>query len=511
MANQAQPENQQQLPTSLDGIVALITSSTSPVALAEQLREFSKNRDGEQELILASSLPGGQEPLEILDVKNHTVGWAFILSARLAAIASKTIETGVPPLQALSHFCENHDPEQAALVPDRMTLFARSLVEYVELSNEHELPACVPLLLTLLNRSQGGLATLSPIHALFARLCVRTRNFDVSLPVLRTPITAFSPTHIPSQSQSQSTASSSSLAGAMVSQPSSERSTAKSHSQKGAGSELLLNYTDHLVYHYAGGLTFAVLNHWAEAEEFFEIVVTAPIQSVPSAIQLEAMKKLALVQLILYGKTKELPKYTSSALPRLFRNSPYAALVNAFPLQRRELRATLDKERSVFEQDKNLGLVNLVLTFAPRWCLQKLTATYSTLSLKEIVEHVGLTDGTAGTAIEQARELASSMIANGEIAAELDAEGFVHFADVDPAHVISKEKVERLLRGAQSHASMLADLDREVLRSKEFLGKALKNRDDGWGASEDDMMFGGMAEMKGRGHGMDWAEENLFE
>ena len=46
---------------------------------------------------------------------------------------------------------------------------------------------------------------------------------------------------------------------------------------------------------------FGALKRWKEAEEFFEIVVTSPAQT-PAAIQLEALKKLTLVQLILYGK-----------------------------------------------------------------------------------------------------------------------------------------------------------------------------------------------------------------
>ena len=67
-----------------------------------------------------------------------------------------------------------------------------------------------------------------------------------------------------------------------------------------------LHYNDNLLYHYAGGVVFGALKRWKEAEEFFEIVVTAPAQ-VPAAIQLEALKKLSLVQLILYGKARQCP------------------------------------------------------------------------------------------------------------------------------------------------------------------------------------------------------------
>ena len=62
-----------------------------------------------------------------------------------------------------------------------------------------------------------------------------------------------------------------------------------------------LTYNDDLIYHYARGIVFGALKRWKEAEEFFEIVVTSLAQTT-AAIQLEALKKLTLVQLILYGK-----------------------------------------------------------------------------------------------------------------------------------------------------------------------------------------------------------------
>lgn len=64
-----------------------------------------------------------------------------------------------------------------------------------------------------------------------------------------------------------------------------------------------LHYNDNLVYHYSGGMALGALKRWREAEEFFELCVSAPAQ-VPAAIQLEAYKKLVLVQLIQYGEVR---------------------------------------------------------------------------------------------------------------------------------------------------------------------------------------------------------------
>jgi hypothetical protein len=84
-----------------------------------------------------------------------------------------------------------------------------------------------------------------------------------------------------------------------------------------------LTYNDNLMYHYLGGVVLAVLKKWAEAEEYFEICVTAP-GAVPAALQLEALKKLRLVQLISRG-TVSVPSplcISSETTERRSRSSP---------------------------------------------------------------------------------------------------------------------------------------------------------------------------------------------
>lgn len=96
---------------------------------------------------------------------------------------------------------------------------------------------------------------------LFIQTCVATGHFTTALPILAVPITSVD--------------------------------TSVSD----------LHYNDNLVYHYSGGMALAALKRWREAEEFFELCVSAPAQ-VPAAIQLEAYKKLVLVQLIQYGEVR---------------------------------------------------------------------------------------------------------------------------------------------------------------------------------------------------------------
>ena len=238
----------------------------------------------------------------------------------------------------------------------------------------------------LTTRYPPSLSYLTPLHPLFLTTVVRSKHYAFALPLLSTPITAISLVLCPD-----------------------------------------LTYNDNLVYHYTGGLVWAALKKWSEAEEFFESVVCAPGQgAVGSALQLEALKKLVLVQLISKGKvrlpsrsltqiliflqTTPPPKYTNTILLRLFKQTAYHTFVNAYPHQRTNLVALVKKESELFNdvrsclhsfsdelrelfffcQEKNLGLMLQAIERAPRWSIKKLTGTYLTLGLTEIGQTVGI-------------------------------------------------------------------------------------------------------------------------
>lgn len=128
-----------------------------------------------------------------------------------------------------------------------------------------------------------------------------------------------------------------------------------------------LHYNDNLIYHYTGGVILAMLKRWSEAEEFFEICATAP-GTVPAALQMEALKKLRLVQLISKGKVRlffvtsryescftdlntkvtALPKYAHPILSRQFKASPYHQFISSYPHNVDALKEILQKERPLF-------------------------------------------------------------------------------------------------------------------------------------------------------------------
>jgi COP9 signalosome complex subunit 3 len=187
------------------------------------------------------------------------------------------------------------------------------------------------------------------VHQTFLNACVRLRLYQVALPILNNRVAQIDKSIYP------------------------------------------ITYLDNLLYHYYGAFIYIALKQWAEAEEFLEMVVAAPISSgVPSAIQMEAMKKLSLVQLIRYGTLKPLPKYVPGLFAKAIKQSSYGQFAKVYPAGAVQLVA--EKEQKTFFGDFNVGLVREAIDMAPRWKLRTLTKTYLTLSLAEIGKEIGMAD-----------------------------------------------------------------------------------------------------------------------
>ncbi|KAF7340947.1 PCI domain-containing protein [Mycena sanguinolenta] len=377
-----------------------------------------------------SPLASGQDPLSVLDMRQNTLGVLYIMSARL-----NTTNAPVAP-QAVVTFCQSFLTEQARLAPERVTMLARGIMRLAQQHNN--MSWAVAPLYNLLRRYPPDLSYLTSFHHIFLQVCLITNQPAAALPILSVPIANIS--------------------------------TALSD----------LSYNDNLMYHYLGGVVLAVLKKWAEAEEYFEICVTAP-GAVPAALQLEALKKLRLVQLISRGEVLPLPKYAHAALSRILKNSIYTDLINAYPQNTERLHALLEKEKQTFSSERNLGLVTQAIDRAPRWTLKKLTSTYVTLGLGDIARVVGIQSE------DEVRALILSMIETGDISAQISASGTVTFSDPPPQ--FTKEEVDHVLHSAQAQSALLESLDLEMSRSKEFISKALKTQDSSWAPNPEEELY----------------------
>ncbi|EJD54221.1 hypothetical protein AURDEDRAFT_109958 [Auricularia subglabra TFB-10046 SS5] len=406
---------------SLDDVIAYATGphGTNYGSVATALRNFVRKDKDASEVILASAASSGQDPLTVLIPQVHTLAYLYILSARLA-----TATTPVSPA-VVNNFCKVADAGQLRHAPERVTKLAEAILKAAD--GAGNIRAAVAPLRSLVLRYPLTPNHLTSVHPIFVHACVKSHYFTIALPVLNAPITEID---------------------------------AKAYD---------LTYHTSLNYHYAGGLCLAALKRYREAEDFLEIVVSSPAQGPPAALQLDALNKLALIQLIVYGKTNPPPKYTHAILTRIFKASPYSALAKAYPGA--AAAALADKEGKTWVGDQAAGLVRQALARAPRWALRKLTETYVTLGLGEIGRAVGIESEA------EVRAVVLSMIEAGEIHAQISAEGTVTF--LDPPTSFTKEDIEGLLEDAQVHAQLLQEFDRELERSRDFLQKAVRDREGG--------------------------------
>jgi len=430
----------------IDHVLGQITSSNNIATLNHTLKNGLQRET--KEAVLCSFLSNGQDPLLVLDVRTHTLGVLYIISARASA---RFTNIPPPPWPVVDAFCRNFNPDHARLAPERVTKLAKGIQRIASHFGNPAL-AILPLY-NLVAQYPHNSSYLTTIHPIFLLTCVSTHNFQYAIPVLSHPIT--------------------------------EIDTATLSPD--------LHYTDNLTYHYTGGIALAALKKWKEAEEFFEICVTSP-GNYPAALQMEALKKLRLVQLISTGKVSTLPKYTHPLLLRLFKATPYNAFINAYPHNSELMRDIYEKDRQTFQTDRNVGLLQQAAVRAPRWVLKKLTATYVTLHLSDIARVVKI-DSENGV-----RALLLSMIESNDITAQISADGTVTFSD--PPAQFTKEQVDNMLRNVQQQTGLLAYIEQEVGRSKEFLNKAVKTNDSGWAPSTEEDIFANIS-------GQTW-EDNVY-
>ncbi|KXN85814.1 COP9 signalosome complex subunit 3 [Leucoagaricus sp. SymC.cos] len=426
----------------LDTLIAQITSSTNPRQLNELLRNIQNDT---REVILASTLSNGQDPLGMLDVRVDSLGVLFILYVILLICQFDVNQVRYAPERVIVVGKNLH---RLALHYNNVSVLLTYICERrTEVADcgllKQQLAAIIPLR-ALIQRYVPDPSYLTALHSQFLLLCVSNRRFTDALPILQHPITNIDTTD--------------------------------------------LTYVDNLIYHYTGGIALAALKQWSKAEEFFDICVTAP-GIVPSAIQLEALKKM-----------------------RLWKNSPgYAAFAAAYPNDVEALREIVKKERATFVAEKNLGLVNQAIERAPRWALKKLIGTYVTLNLTDIARQVKLDSE------DQAREMLLNMIESNEISAQISSNGTVTFSDPPPT--FTQSQVDALLRAVQNQSSLLNRLDMDLGKSREYLAKAVKLKDENWNAAEDVLYGAGpggggavFVGSGGVGEGQQgvWVEEGMY-
>ncbi|KAG8765032.1 hypothetical protein FRC12_007723 [Ceratobasidium sp. 428] len=399
--------------------------------------------------------PVANDPLDIIDPAQSTLAALYILSARVQSESPAPVHG-----QHIANFCTAFNPAHARLAPERVTMLAKGI--YALADRNQAFADAIPLLMALVRRYPPHMGYLTTIHPVLLAACVQTHHFTTVVPVLAHGITEVD---------------------VQISD---------------------VHYTDNLQYHYLGGCVYAALKRFKDAEDFFELTVTAPA-TVASAIQIEAYKKLTLIQLILYGEARNPPRYISGVVTRMYKtHTAYLNLAKNYGLVNPNELPVGDAE--IFSKDNNMGLLKRAVARIPYWAVHKLTKTYVSLSLAEIGQVIKIADEAA------VRNLIQTMITTGEIFATISPSGIVKFEDA-PIPVMTGVEGERVLGQARAQCLKLAELDKQIARSKSYLTAAMRERDHsaadygGPGFLGEEGDYPGALGLKIRGLTTGWDEE----
>ncbi|KAK9374133.1 uncharacterized protein V1513DRAFT_446762 [Lipomyces chichibuensis] len=239
-----------------------------------------------------------------------------------------------------------------------------------------------------------------------------------------------------------------------------------------------LTYQDHLRFHYYGAMVFIGMKQYEKAIEYLSIVLCAP--GFPcSMVQIEALKKTILLQLILYGKhALRLPRMANDFTSHSYRAfaRPYdhfaVAFENGDPTV---LKLVWNQINNIFSADGNYGLALHSLTAFRKQRIQKLRKTFITVPMEYIEsKDIDILENGPST-----KGFVLAMIEDGDLRAKISQKSstspiIVVFQDgsVTSSHL---DELEAKLDSVRLLNEKIAIADREVGQSREYLSRKLQS------------------------------------
>ncbi|UZJ54806.1 hypothetical protein CBS101457_004126 [Exobasidium rhododendri] len=433
--------------STIDDVVSLIksveaslepTQSSGPKLVSVQvcntllpaLRNQYHAHKGKGQRVFQQALQGGVDPLSMLDPANNSLGYAYILACRSGQATNVAAASALSPF--IDAFAMGFTPAQLIGAGEIVTILARNIADIGQvLANPIGALTSLMRLFDGFRSVQGGFNNLSTLHPIIVYQCLRAQHYHAAVDwVLR-------------------------------------------HDAISADKNITsLAYTDVLEYLYYGGMVWAKVDRLDKACEFFELCVTSPAQQV-SAIQIDAYKKLILLQLLKDGKNKTLPRYASQAVLRATRSKiasieTYQNIATAYEaeftvklnpddkaetrLQASKLQENLDREvdkgMEVLKRDSNFGLVRHLLGLSTRRRIQRLGRLFNRMKVGDIVDLLG---GRVEGAVE---EEACKIVLNS--LQQMDADRWIRLTIEDQSISPAQEIVVQLLEYKVDHTSLEA-------------------------------------------------------
>ena len=362
--------------------------------------------------LLLKNLPLHDVILESLNISEHSLGFLFVLCVQSTLVSPQMSKDNFNQvLQQVTLFVADCSKEQVKFASGQFASVFHAITQ--ELCNRKLAITGIKLVSAAIDILQDELSQLTSVHADLCQLCLAAKCYKPALKYLDIEISDI-------------------------------------NSEKGMMTSFYF-----LSYYYYGGMIYTVLKKFDRALYFFEQAVTCPATAT-SLIMIEAYKKYVLVSLILEGKFVALPKYTSSVIYRWIKSyvNCYQELISAYSQGSvSKLSEIVNMHSSYFIQDKNMGLVKQVVDSLVKRNIQKLTKSFITLSLYDVIVRANL-----DCSIEEVEKKLLEMIKQGEIFGKIDKQSkMVKFYD-DPEKYNSPESLKKI----DQHIKNFMDLDVKI-------------------------------------------------
>ncbi|KAF2996503.1 hypothetical protein E8E13_005690 [Curvularia kusanoi] len=450
-------------------------------------------------------LKGADTPQDVLEVLNpaaNSIAYAFTLRHRIAAaIDGKSDANAALPGGALWNklvlFLETFDPIQMRYAGQEY----KRLVDYAEsLARDAGSPglAIAPVRSAMI-RLDPTTGTFTSTHVDFVRLCLETRSYAAAEPILDNYIHSL-PSHIPAIVRE----------GFEYSVPCAEVTRSGEYIHRLSGHSDKVNVQDIQEYYVLGAMAYLGLRQFTKALHFLEHVLVMPAANVANGLMLEAYKKWVLLNCLVSGGAKSVPRSANATAIKQIRSASkaYEAVAEAYSHLNNmsKLKAQINAGAQTWAEDGNTGLIKAVSDSQMRAYVSRLSRTFSAIPVSNIARNVG------GSADETAQYL-ETLIEEGHLNARLEqtdkpeTAGIVLRFFLDPAQgpLAKSEKqqqqalFEQTLR-TNALADQVKDADYRLTLTKEYIENVRRQQkrqgaqgdamDTAWddGAEEEDIM-----------------------
>ncbi|KAL3442119.1 hypothetical protein BJX65DRAFT_321683 [Aspergillus insuetus] len=179
-----------------------------------------------------------------------------------------------------------------------------------------------------------------------------------------------------------------------------------------------LTHRDHLQYFLYSAMIYMALKKWDEASHCLNAVIGSPTSNAVSKIMVEAYKKWILANLLGHGKIPPTSKMIAPHVIRVYQSlaRPYISVAEAFEKgDLQKMITEIDLGQTIWQADKNTGLVSQLFEAYDKFVIVKLGKTFSALTMADVLQRTSST-AQSPHGIE---EFVASLVMSGALRASL--------------------------------------------------------------------------------------------